>query len=315
MKFLYIGIAVLGLAIAVLVVQKGNKGIVYNKLTPEEERVIVHKGTERPFTGKYLEHKEAGVYVCRRCGAALYRSDDKFDGHCGWPSFDNQIKGAVKRIPDADGRRTEIICANCGGHLGHVFVGEGFTEKNVRHCVNSISLGFVPASKSEAKAKQAQTKKAYFAGGCFWGVEYWLEKAEGVVVVRSGYMGGHVKQPTYREVCSDKTGHAETVEVEYDPTKVSFQELARLFFEIHDPTQRHRQGPDVGSQYRSVIFYVDEGQKETANRLIEQLQKKGFDVVTEVEQASDFWQAEKYHQNYYEKTDRQPYCHVRTNRF
>nr|WP_319397799.1 methionine-R-sulfoxide reductase [uncultured Carboxylicivirga sp.] len=127
--------------------QQDSSKIKFNPLTLEEQRVIIHKGTELPYTGKYTDNKEKGTYVCKQCNAPLYKSGDKFDSHCGWPSFDNEIEGAVTRIPDADGRRTEIICSTCKGHLGHVFLGEGFTPKNTRHCVNSISLLFIPDEK------------------------------------------------------------------------------------------------------------------------------------------------------------------------
>jgi len=282
------------------------KAMKYNKLTPEEERVILHKGTERPFSGIYDSHYEKGTYLCKRCDAPLYRSDDKFDSGCGWPSFDDEIPGAVKRIPDPDGIRTEIVCANCGAHLGHVFLGEGLTDKSVRHCVNSISLNFTPATK---------TQTAYFAGGCFWGVEYFFQKAEGVVSTRSGYMGGRTESPTYHDVCSGTTGHAETVEVVFDPSRTSFEKLARLFFETHDPTQVNRQGPDIGDQYRSAIFYVSDEQKQTARKLIDLLEARGFHVATQLSEAGPFWVAEDYHQDYYLSNGKRPYCHSHTTRF
>ena len=283
----------------------------FKKLTPEEERVIVYKGTEAPFTGKYDNFTGKGIYVCKRCGAPLYRSDDKFDAHCGWPAFDDEIPGAIKRIPDPDGMRTEIECAKCGAHLGHVFMGEGFTPKETRHCVNSISLDFQPAAEVQA----AKTDTAIFAGGCFWGVEYYLHKANGVKSVISGYTGGHVDHPTYEQVCSGKTGHYEAVEVVFDPAKTNYETIARLFFEIHDPTEWNHQGPDFGEQYRSAVFYRNEQQKEITEKLVKLLKEKGLKVVTEVKKASAFWPAEAYHQEYYEHKGTLPYCHGYVKRF
>lgn len=273
-------------------------------LTAEEKRVIIDKGTERPFTGKYYNHQEKGTYICKQCAAPLYRSEDKFDSGCGWPSFDDEIKGAVKRTPDPDGNRTEITCARCGAHLGHIFKGEGFTSKNTRHCVNSISMEFIPA-----------TETALFAGGCFWGVEYLMQQEPGVLSVESGYTGGTTSNPTYREVCTGKTGHAEAVRITYDPLKTDYETLARLFFEIHDPTQQDRQGPDVGTQYRSEIFYTSEGQKEIAGKLIDRLKAKGYDVKTRITPAGNFYPAESYHQDYYTHKGTQPYCHAYVKRF
>lgn len=282
-----------------------------NPLTPEEARVIIHKGTEMPFTGEYEKNKAPGTYTCRQCDAPLFRSTDKFESGCGWPSFDDEIPGAVKRTVDADGYRTEITCARCGGHLGHVFEGERLTAKDTRHCVNSISLKFVPAG-TEAEVK---TEKAYFAGGCFWGTEHLLQQAPGVISTQVGYMGGKTQKPTYRDVCEHGTGHAEAVEVVFDPTKTNFETLAKLFFEIHDPTQVDRQGPDVGDQYRSEVFFVDDDQKATTEKLIRVLQGKGLKVATKLSKADTFWPAEDYHQDYYNKTGKEPYCHIYTKRF
>lgn len=279
----------------------------YRDLTENEKHVLLDKGTEFPYTGDLLSNKAGGAYSCRNCGTDLYHSDSKFDSWCGWPSFDDEIEGAVKHSLDPDGWRTEIACTNCGSHLGHVFYGERYTEKNTRHCVNSISLDFTPADW--------KPKKAVFAGGCFWGVEYYMEQIPGVVSVVSGYTGGKTRHPFYELVYTGITGHIEAVEITYNPHKVTYGELAKRFFEIHDPTQANGQGPDIGEQYKSVIFYNDEKEKTVSEDLIKQLLDNGYEIATELRKVSEFWPAENRHQDYYGNKGSLPYCHSYTNRF
>lgn len=283
--------------------ENNKKPMKLNKLSTQEAAVILHKGTERPYTGELLNNKEKGTYVCKQCDAALYRSEDKFESHCGWPSFDDEIVGAVKHVPDADGYRVEIVCANCGGHLGHVFEGERFTAKNTRHCVNSISMKFIPDKKQKME-------KAYFASGCFWGTEYHFMKAKGVVETTVGYMGGHTQSPTYKEVCTGTTGHVETTEIVYDSSETTFEELLKLYYETHDFEQVGGQGPDIGAQYQSVVFYVNDEQKQMVEKYIQILKDKGYKPATELRPAPEFWSAEDYHQEYYDKKNGTPYCHI-----
>lgn len=281
------------------------------QLSDEEKSVILHKGTERPFVGKYTDEKSRGIYTCKLCDAPLFDSSSKFDSHSGWPSFDDEIKGAIKRVPDSDGRRVEIVCAACGAHLGHVFEGEGFTPKNTRHCVNSISLNLV----KKPDLKDENLSYAYFAGGCFWGVEHYLQKLSGVKEVISGFMGGHVKNPSYYEVVRSNTGHLEAVEVIYDKSKISYEQIAKTFFEIHDPTQTNGQGPDIGEQYLSAVFVQDDKEREVIENLISKLEANGYRVATKIIKKSDFYPADESHQDYYEKKGSEPYCHGYIKRF
>lgn len=281
----------------------------YNPLSEEELRVIRDKGTERPFTGELYKVEDEGIYTCKNCDAQLYKSAFKFDAACGWPSFDDEIDGAIKRQTDADGYRTEILCNNCGAHLGHVFEGEGFTQKNVRHCVNSISMNFIPMEKAN------KFDTVYFGAGCFWGVEYHLKRIDGVKSVEVGYSGGHVRNPSYEQVCTGITGHAEVAKVVYNTDKVNFEDIVKLFFEIHDFTQKDRQGPDIGTQYRSEIFYFNKEQKEISEKIIKTLEDKGYDVKTKLSKAENYYKAEDYHQDYYDSKGGTPYCHSRKEIF
>ena len=276
----------------------------FENLTEEEKRVIVDKGTEAPFTGEYDDFFQAGVFVCKACGNPLYDSLDKFDAGCGWPSFDKVRQGAINTYSDFElgYERTEITCARCDGHLGHVFVGEQLTTENTRHCVNSISVRFV---------SNDSLKKATFAAGCFWGVEEFFRTLKGVYSTDVGYIGGNTIKPTYKEVCNENTNHAEAVEVIYDPSQVSYEDLIAIFWENHNPTTLNKQGPDIGSQYRSAVFYHDKEQQQIALQTKDRLNKSNTyssPIVTEIVPADTFYRAEEYHQEYLHKRG-QGSCH------
>ncbi len=268
-------------------------------LSSEEKKIILDKGTEAPFSGKYWNHYAQGVYKCRLCGAGLYKSSSKFDSGCGWPAFDEEIPGAVARKKDADRMRTEILCAACGAHLGHVFSKEKFTPKNTRHCVNSVSIEFEPDEKAQ---------KAVFAAGCFWGVEHEFGKAPGVLSVRSGYTGGGIPDPSYEQVCTGATGHYEAVEVVFDGDETTYGKLLELFFSMHDFSREDGQGPDTGSQYLSAVFYDSQKQKLAAEKIIAELKDKGCSVATRVLRLEKFYPAEEHHQNYYGKRGMSTRC-------
>lgn len=271
--------------------------------------IVENKGTEPPFSGEFDTFEGKGTYLCRMCGLALFRSDTKFHSGCGWPSFDEEIPDAVKHLPDKDGKRTEIVCARCQAHLGHVFAGEMYTPKNNRHCVNSLSLDFV-------KDKTVNdTSEAILAAGCFWGVEYYFKQLPGVLKTEVGYCGGKKENPTYEEVCSGTTGHLEAIRVIFDPEKISFEKIVQFFFEIHDQAQTDGQGPDKGEQYLSVAFYYDDAQQKIILSLIQRLKNEGYKVATQTLPVSTFWRAEDYHQDYYAKTGKTPYCHFHQKKF
>lgn len=281
-------------------------------LTDEQYYVLRQKGTEKPYTGKLLLNKEKGVYKCAACGNELFTDDMKFDSHCGWPSFDREIKGGkiIQREDRTHGMvRTEIMCAKCGGHLGHIF-DDGPTQTGMRYCVNSVSLEFVPEAKENV---HRGVDTITLGGGCFWCIEAIYEKLEGVLSVESGYSGGKNMQVNYHEVGNGNTGHAEVTQIIFDKSRTNLDEILKVFFTVHDPTTLNRQGADVGTQYRSVIFYRDQDQKKSAESLIGELDKSGaYDhkIVTEVSPYTGFVRAEEYHQDYYRNNREQPYCQM-----
>lgn len=280
-------------------------------LTDEQYYVLRQKGTEQPYSGKFLLHKEKGKYTCAACGNELFSSDAKFESHCGWPSFDKEI-AAGKIITKEDHshgmERTEIMCARCGGHLGHVF-NDGPTETGVRFCVNSASLGFEAAMNPE----KSKTDTIILAGGCFWCMEAVFQEMKGIARVTSGYCGGNQSNPSYAAVSDGNTGHAESIELLYYPDSIALTDILKVFFTIHDPTSLNKQGADEGTQYRSAIFYSSVKQKEVIDQTISALQHAHVynkPIVTEVKALDHFYEAENYHQNYYRQNGDQSYCQM-----
>lgn len=279
----------------------------YASLKPSLTHILRDKGTEPAFSGQFIEASsdQRGSYLCRSCGLVLFRGTQQFTSSCGWPSFDDQIEGVIQEKTDADGRRQEILCARCDGHLGHVFLGEQYTENNKRHCVNSLSIEYVHSETV------TDTAEVILAAGCFWGVEHVLKQEPGVLITEVGYCGGLLDNPTYEQICQGDTGHLEVIRVVFDTALTDLETLLKAFFESHDFTQTNGQGPDLGEQYLSAIFAYDEAQKSVAQRLISQLTNQGNSVATAIRDMAIFWPAETYHQDYYAKTGKTPYCHTR----
>ena len=313
------------------------------RLDSIQYNVTQHEATEPAFRNTYWDNKKPGIYVDVVSGEPLFSSLDKYDSGCGWPSFTKPIAktGLTEKKDFKIGyTRTEVRSKAADSHLGHVFDDGPAQAGGLRYCINSASLRFVPVEEMEkqgfgeyldpfvkaglVKASAAKSgdstaavagkqEVATVAGGCFWGMEEIIRKIPGVIETKVGYTGGTTKNPTYKQVCTGKTGHAEAVQIIFDPTILSYDKVLDFFFRMHDPTTLNRQHNDVGTQYRSAIFYHGEAQKKEAERAKELAQKKGGwkqPIMTEIAPAGEFYSAEDYHQKYLVKNPGGYTCHI-----
>ncbi|WP_366183291.1 peptide-methionine (S)-S-oxide reductase MsrA [Flavobacterium ovatum] len=266
-------------------------------LTNEEFVITRQKGNERAFSSESYNLISAEKYACICCQTLLFNSNEKFKSTTGWPSFTQPLnKNAVAF--HKDGSAIEVVCNSCEAHLGYVFP-DGPPPSGLRFCINAIAL----------KKIDSEERKCTFGGGCFWCTEALFQQLKGIIKIESGYSGGRISNPTYREVCSGTTGHAEVIEISYLPNEISFSDLVRIHLTSHNPTRPQLEEKEWGTQYRSILFYRNQIEKDAVNDMIKEIQI-AYDnpIVTEVVPFEYFYKAEERHQNYYNRNPNGGYC-------